>query len=68
MKTWLWSLRVWFRRWWRSKEDIEREERYRAYFSKKLLEHQINALQLYDPEFRAEIPRNPETLEKIFPK
>ena len=70
MKTWFWQLKVWFRRLWRSKEEIEREEQYRAYFSDKLLEHQTNLLDLYDSEFRAEIPKNPETLKriKIFPK
>ena len=48
----------------------EQGELYRAYFSKKLLEHQVNALDLYDPTFTARIPTNPETLKriKIFPK
>jgi hypothetical protein len=68
MKTWLWSWRVWFRKLWRSKEDIEREEKYRAYFSGRLLRHQVDTLKLYDPAFRAEIPTNPETLKRIFPK
>lgn len=46
----------------------EQAEIYRAYFSRKLLEQQINALNLYQPEYRADIPRNPETLKRIFPK
>jgi N4-gp56 family major capsid protein len=30
---------------------------YRIYFSKKLLEHQINQLQLYEPAYKASIPK-----------
>jgi N4-gp56 family major capsid protein len=30
---------------------------YRIYFAKKLLEHQINMLQLYDPAYKASIPQ-----------
>jgi N4-gp56 family major capsid protein len=30
---------------------------YRIYFAKKLLEHQINLLQLYDPAYKASIPQ-----------
>jgi hypothetical protein len=70
MKTWIWQLRVWFRRLWLSKAQIAHEEEYRAYFSDKLLKHQAKTLDLYDPKFRARIPTNPETLKqiKIFPK
>jgi hypothetical protein len=52
----------------RPKERRRLKEQYRVYFSKKLLEHQIDKLELYHPEYRAEIPRNPETLKRIFPK
>ena len=68
MKTWILLLRVWFRRLWLSKEEIELEEKYRIYFSDNLLRHQIDKLDLYQPEFRAEIPKNPETLKRIFPE
>jgi hypothetical protein len=70
MKTWVLLFRVWFRRLWRSKEEIAREKQYRSYFSDKLLKHQIDALKLYEPEYFAAIPQDPETLKriKIFPE
>ena len=46
----------------------EQGELYRAYYSDKLLRHQIDKLDLYHPEFRAEISKNPEALKRIFPK
>lgn len=46
----------------------EQGEIYRAYFSKRLLDYQIQALDPYDPEYHAQIPQNPETLKRIFPK
>lgn len=49
-------------------EERRRLKEYRVYFSKKLLEHQIDKLALYDPEYRVEIPQNPETFKRIFPK
>ena len=74
MKTWLRAITNWFKRRKQKREpiygavtSIDKASEYAAYFSKKLLEHQVNALQFYDPEFRAEIPKDPETLKRIFP-
>jgi N4-gp56 family major capsid protein len=35
----------------------DKASEYRIYFSKKLLEHQINKLQLYEPAYKASIPQ-----------
>jgi N4-gp56 family major capsid protein len=37
--------------------STDKASEYRIYFSKKLLEHQINTLQLYDPAYKASIPK-----------
>ena len=50
---------------WFHKETPE-EKRLREYYSAKLLAHQIDTLQLYDPDLKAEIPQNPETIKRIF--
>ena len=35
----------------------DKASEYRIYFSNKLLEHQINTLQLYEPAYKASIPK-----------
>jgi hypothetical protein len=48
------------------KKETPQVKAYREYFSKKLLEHQLTTLQRYDPNYRPQIPKNPEVAEKIF--
>jgi N4-gp56 family major capsid protein len=36
---------------------VDKASEYRIYFSNKLLEHQINTLQLYEPAYKASIPK-----------
>jgi hypothetical protein len=62
----LWRKRATRKPVWRSFET-EEARKYRTYFSEKLLKHQIDTLKLYDPIYVATIPKDPETLKRIFP-
>jgi hypothetical protein len=57
----------WIRRLFRlPKKETPEEKTYREYFNKMLLEHRNTALHLYDPDYKVQIPKNPETTKRIF--
>jgi hypothetical protein len=57
----------WVRGLWRKPVETEEARKYRIYFSEQLLKHQSDTLKLYDPDYVARIPKDPETLKRIFP-
>jgi hypothetical protein len=48
------------------KKETPEAKALREYYSQKLLEHQLTTLQYYDLNYKAQIPKNPEVIEKIF--
>jgi hypothetical protein len=49
------------------KKETPEAKAYREYFSKQLLEHQISIQELYDPNYKVSIPKDPEIIKALFP-